>query len=337
MNVHHQDIWPHEPKSLLPLLRKNLPHSLAVHSLIASNDFARPTSPISQEPCPQLEADDAIAHVWCTFPPSALSSPPPIYNMIAIVPRPQEFQTRSFCSAEANLPDPETEAEAVRVVVASHLTLRRMYSWMLLAGGVHERWLSALLEAVGTKSRVDTYLWLSPEGGSPALDLDEAEVQRQLEAEGLILDHGRACDAQIVTRPDFLTVRRSLMVQICDTREAQSPISYYYKQLPHTTVLRPKSAPDEPPKRAVCWIMTHAAGDQGVLYTLPEWRRKGLAKIVTAVRLKEAAKSGVRGFVWVFAGNAASNALWENLGWEKQWTARWVYFVDDEPVFRAKK
>lgn len=83
--------------------------------------------------------------------------------------------------------------------------------------------------------------------------------------------------------------------------------------------------------------MTHAAGDQGVLYTIPEWRRKGLAKIVTYFRLKESAKSGVRGFVWVFAGNQASNDMWKGLGWEKQWTAQWIYLKDDPTDTYGKK
>lgn len=99
--------------------------------------------------------------------------------------------------------------------------------------------------------------------------------------------------------------------------------------MPYTTVIRPLPTPEEPNPGAVAWILTHADGDQGALYTSPEYRRRGLARWVTQERLKEAGKSGIRGFCYVFIGNEVSGKLWENMGWRRGWRVQWVYTRND--------
>lgn len=70
--------------------------------------------------------------------------------------------------------------------------------------------------------------------------------------------------------------------------------------------------------------MTHSAGDLGALYTLPEYRRRGLAKWVVEERLKGLREDGMRGMVWVGQNNEQSQGLWKSLGWEKGWSAQWI-------------
>jgi hypothetical protein len=72
------------------------------------------------------------------------------------------------------------------------------------------------------------------------------------------------------------------------------------------------------------------------LYTIPQWRRKGLAEIV--VRRNIQSRQGItkssaeeveekerrRDFCYVFKGNTASERLWVKMGWEEGWGVRWI-------------
>lgn len=87
------------------------------------------------------------------------------------------------------------------------------------------------------------------------------------------------------------------------------------------TVVRPATAGSY--AAPVSWILTHSNGSQGALYTMPQYRRRGLAQFVTATRLA-AAPPGLRSFVYVTEGNSASEALWESRGWTKGWEVTWA-------------
>ena len=58
---------------------------------------------------------------------------------------------------------------------------------------------------------------------------------------------------------------------------------------------------------------------------MPDYRRRGLARWVANERLKAAAKSGIRGFCFVYVGNEVSQRMWEDLGWTRGWQVEWVY------------
>lgn len=125
-------------------------------------------------------------------------------------------------------------------------------------------------------------------------------------------------------------------------------MKYYHSRLRHISVIRPnppQSSPtpnshsldtqtdhaanldhkdDKPP--AVGWVMTHSDGDIGALYTLEEYRGKGLAKTLVKHRMKkdQEAGKGVRAHAWTNGENPASEAVWRSLGWEKGWSVKWV-------------
>jgi GNAT superfamily N-acetyltransferase len=81
--------------------------------------------------------------------------------------------------------------------------------------------------------------------------------------------------------------------------------------------------------------LNHGAGDLGALYTMPEYRRRGLAKKVVQDRLRSIAGMGIEGYVWVVEGNTASMALWRGMGWTRGWTAEWVNLRDPR-TFKSK-
>jgi len=94
------------------------------------------------------------------------------------------------------------------------------------------------------------------------------------------------------------------------------------------TAVRPAQAPAAPAAAAaaryvppVAWIITHSNGSQGALYTVPAYRRRGLARLVTAERIQRT--QGYRSFVYVEVGNTVSENLWEARGWERGWEVTW--------------
>lgn len=125
------------------------------------------------------------------------------------------------------------------------------------------------------------------------------------------------------------------------------PPKYILARSKYTTLVRPIDGGDP-----VCWVLTHADGSLGALYTLPEWRRKGLAKIVVAERLRAMAESNsegsgegdraraeasrrLRANLQVEEHNEASEALWTGLGWEPAWCVAWVYSQEDQEKYRS--
>lgn len=61
--------------------------------------------------------------------------------------------------------------------------------------------------------------------------------------------------------------------------------------------------------KAVCWCLLHQEGSLGMLYTLPEYRRKGYAlKVMTAIS-NMVIKSGNVPYAYIIQGNTASEQL----------------------------
>jgi len=130
--------------------------------------------------------------------------------------------------------------------------------------------------------------------------------------------------------------------QIQSTCDVPRPHAYYASRAHLSTVIRQADSRNE----AVCWIVVHADGALGALYTLPAWRRKGLAEIVVRQNIRyrrtqlddhekhgeesidivggEHEAKSQRNFCYVFKGNTASERLWVKLGWEEGWGVRWI-------------
>lgn len=66
--------------------------------------------------------------------------------------------------------------------------------------------------------------------------------------------------------------------------------------------------------RPVSWILTYASGAMGMLFTLPEHRGKGFAKLVISTMSRRFHAQGKPAFCFIEEENAGSYRLFKNLG-----------------------
>ena len=65
------------------------------------------------------------------------------------------------------------------------------------------------------------------------------------------------------------------------------------------------------------WVFTHGDGSIGALYTMPEYRRKGLAKAVLRRHVARETARGIPRFCYIEEDNGASAALFGSFGWAR--------------------
>ncbi|KAI4469223.1 hypothetical protein MML48_2g00003613 [Holotrichia oblita] len=66
--------------------------------------------------------------------------------------------------------------------------------------------------------------------------------------------------------------------------------------------------------KLVCWVLKNHLGQLGILQTLPEYKRKGYASLITKVMSKDIAKDGHNPLGTVLISNNASESMFEKLG-----------------------
>ncbi|KAL7420363.1 hypothetical protein Q5752_005333 [Cryptotrichosporon argae] len=293
----------HDAHALLPLLSPHLPHALPVVGSILSN------------PAPLT--------VYTTF--ASLATPPKLWVALAVLPGHSD-QIRVFVSAEsssrrrisphlsprdapkhaggnddndADDKDDDDAAAALLGRAVDDCLARHPRNFKV--GCVATRWSARLRARLGAEDRGVCTVFLAPEGKG----MDGGTVAA---GNGLVLGPGVDGDEDAIYATSTL-------------RSA----AYYRSRLSQTSTLRPAGGSAYIPP--VSFMMTHADGSLGALWTDPAHRRKGFAKAVTAHRMAEMSRfdERARGWVCVFVGNVESERMWEGLGWERAWTVEWVY------------
>lgn len=204
-------LHPHQPATLLPLLRKHLPASIRVYGVLTSNDN-------NTLPYP----------AYTTFTPSQLklNTIPKIWVIIITLPSPLTDQIRIYCSLDLSchqddLGDtgPRTRAEGQKLVESSLEAYKAVSKEFRKVGAIDRLWTDGLRRSWGLEKKPTYWYWLSPvrvEAGSEV----EAEVEIKVEVDrgghdghvsggrigdeqrakraGLIVDVGREIDVEIV-------------------------------------------------------------------------------------------------------------------------------------------
>lgn len=76
--------------------------------------------------------------------------------------------------------------------------------------------------------------------------------------------------------------------------------------------------------RPVCWAMLHTTGSLGMLYTLPEFRCRGMALDVSVDLCRKVIAQGNKPFAYIVKGNTASEQLSQKYNMEYVGDYSWV-------------
>lgn len=284
-------LYAHEPRSLLPLLEGYLPHSICIVGAIHTT----------------LATSNPLQQVYTSFPPSDVSSPPSLWVAAVALPWPAT-QIRVFHILEADPRPKREDVEAGGRAVANAIEdLHIRHPQHTVLGAIHLHWCDAVRNLTGCRPGTDTDTYLAP------LQLPSPPPA---DTTGLTLDHGREGDEHLVSYEEWPS-----QLQIYSKNNYRSP-AYYASRALDTTVYRTEGG------TLAAWIITNLDGSLGALYTMPEYRRRGLARALVAEHLKKHARD-VRGFCHIERGNTASEKMWSALGWKPEWAVQWLRWAQE--------
>ncbi|KAM4607891.1 glycine N-acyltransferase [Polymixia lowei] len=80
-------------------------------------------------------------------------------------------------------------------------------------------------------------------------------------------------------------------------------------------------------RQPIAWIMTYAHCAMGILYTLPEYRGKGYAKVLISCMAKKLHAQGYPVYCFIEEENTVSYRLFKNLGFTEDPSYRAAWFI----------
>ena len=152
MNDKQVELYPHDPQTILPLIRSFLPYSLTIVGAIQRGPI--PSPPVTSDP-----HKEPWLWAWTTFSTSSLGllelQTKPVredFVVILQLPRTMKTETRLFCSAEANLSkiSPPGRAAAQQLVNATVRRFSKMSEGVEVFGAVHEAWTDGINSMLST-------------------------------------------------------------------------------------------------------------------------------------------------------------------------------------------
>ncbi|XP_076069326.1 glycine N-acyltransferase-like protein 1 [Oratosquilla oratoria] len=105
--------------------------------------------------------------------------------------------------------------------------------------------------------------------------------------------------------------------------ETRESILYLLEKLPSAAVY----VGDGDSARPVSWIQSYRYGSLGNTFTLPEYRRKGLASAVTLTLAKKVAACGRPVYLMIEDYNEDSKRMHEKMGFRKACLMTWHFFL----------
>ncbi|KDQ53514.1 hypothetical protein JAAARDRAFT_39201 [Jaapia argillacea MUCL 33604] len=319
--------------ALVGLLKAYLPYSLPVLGTLCH------THPHSSQSEP-VKLDVPLIFACTSFDPALLyrqpssgleevvSRHPDLFSVIVISPV-DNNQGRFFCSADA-APDGASDAENSHVIavmeaflsivrgdlkLSSDIPLKTIEREGLdpgiLLGSMHIKWVPCLEKY--SQRVVPCMKYICP-------PRSRLSFSKDISGEGLIVSEIQSSDIHAVV----------------STSHVARSNEYILSRAPSSVCIR-TSDTSPTPGLPIAWALIHSDGSIGTLHVQPEFRRRGLARVVIE-QLVEKAQSlegldgagggGAMGWNWadVIHGNGHGEGLFESLdGWEKGWVCCWVF------------
>jgi hypothetical protein len=222
-------LYPHEPLSLVSLLRKHLPKSLPVLSTIIENaSFSSSNFTKSSSSSPNNEEEEEEGYdydtVFTTFSSADQVDDQDIWAVVVQMSEFDSIHLRFYCSAEIEIPRPlgpphprlgEGEAEETMRTFVRGVTesVVRVYGKEITLGAISSRWNEAMRDVVDARELVECAVFLAPMSataeagadqgvgagsGDEVKDVAGKEDEEVLDGLGLMVDRARDEDMAIV-------------------------------------------------------------------------------------------------------------------------------------------
>ena len=81
----------------------------------------------------------------------------------------------------------------------------------------------------------------------------------------------------------------------------------------------------------VCWVLVHEDNSLGIMYTREEYRRQGLAELVSRDLTRKILNRGQVPYLQIVEGNAKSHGLAKKCGYEKYGDCEWFGIISGHP------
>lgn len=81
----------------------------------------------------------------------------------------------------------------------------------------------------------------------------------------------------------------------------------------------------------VCWVLVHEDNSMGIMYTKEEYRRRGLAEVVSRDLTQKILKWGQVPYLQIVDGNEKSHGLAKKCGYEKYGECEWFGIISGHP------
>ena len=313
-------------------LEAHIPYSLPILGYIFHSDGSEMNaSPLAHFSTPKVQIWSSQSHL------TAGTSRQTLFSIVLFSESDSQF--RFFCSAEASgIPPTPEEQEHVRETLGSFMksivgndpkyrsivqpsSVDDANESFVFVGSVHEVWTSAL-HPYSPKINPRHVKYICPPNPQPNL-----QTSSFLEANGWTISQIQPSEVDLVKTVsgvsrshDYLLGRCSSSVCIRDVKKSSAPVA---------------------------WALIHADGSIGALYVQPDYRKRGLARLmVQELAWKSVPRSseeginigrtgGTLGWNWTDVCESNDKSIWfmESLeGWKKGWNCYWLYLITSTSI-----
>jgi len=155
--------------------------------------------------------------------------------------------------------------------------------------------------------------------------------------DGRILHWNNPCTIYAYTDSDIKNMNGSYDVRPIEYADAEIVNQYYEYKNDHSLEdiradikKRPSSAVYVDGK-PVCWVLVHEDNSMGIMYTLEDYRRKGLAEIVSKDLIKRIIEIGQIPYLQIVDGNEKSHGLAKKCGFKPVGDCEWFGIITGKP------
>nr|XP_055026895.1 uncharacterized protein LOC129416586 [Misgurnus anguillicaudatus] len=173
-----------------------------------------------------------------------------------------------------------------------------------------------------------------------AIDLHHREILETIAAnKGVPVNKAAVCRMMVLQEPSKIVPVDSLSLKISSLNESHIALinntwkfgnEHSIRMIRNMILNFPSCCVLDSDDQPVAWVLTYTFGAMGMLYTIPEHRRKGYAKALVSIMSRRLHSQGYPVYCYIEEENQVSYRLFTNLGFTKdpEYRTTWVVLND---------